>query len=225
MGAAIGQSLQMAVGVALSPMPIIAVILLLTTAGARRNGPAFVVGWLAGLAVIGVVVLAVIGPSAQGPRGQPATWVSWLQLILGALLLYVSVRQFRGRPTAGTEPPMPGWMRSVEQFGAVQSLGVGAFLSGLNVKNLLLAVAAATAIAKTGVPAGQQAVAYAVFAVLATLTVAAPVAIYLSMGERSANLLGRLKGWMSRNNAVIMSVLCLVIGAKLIGDAISGLST
>jgi threonine/homoserine/homoserine lactone efflux protein len=225
MGAAIGQSLQMAVGVALSPMPIIAVILLLTTPGARRNGPAFVVGWLCGLAAVGFVVLAIIGPSAQGAQGKPATWVSWLQLTLGTLLLVVSVRQFRGRPTGGTEPPVPGWMRSVERFGPARSLGVGAFLSGLNVKNLLLAIAAATAIARTGVPAGQQAVAYAVFAVIGTLTVAAPVVLYLSMGERSQRLLAALKRWMSRNNAVIMSVLCLLIGAKLVGDAISGLSS
>jgi hypothetical protein len=225
MGAAIGQSLQMAVGVALSPMPIIAVILLLTTPGARRNGPAFVVGWLAGLTVIGVVVLAVFGPGAHGRPGHPATWVSWLQLALGMLLLYVSARQFRGRPAAGTEPAMPGWMRSVERFDALRSLGVGAFLSGLNVKNLLLAVAAAAAIAKTGIPGGQQAAAYAVFAVISTVTVAAPVVLYLTMGERSERLLARLKSWMSRNNAVIMSVLCLVIGAKLIGDAISGLTS
>jgi threonine/homoserine/homoserine lactone efflux protein len=221
MGAAIGQSLQMAVGVALSPMPIIAVILLLTTPGAARNGPAFVVGWLAGLAVVGILVLAVIGPSAHGKGGHPPTWVSVLQLALGVLLLYVSARQFRGRPKGDAEPPAPGWMHSVERFGVLQSLGVGAFLSGLNVKNLLLAVAAATAIAKTGVPGGQQAVAYAVFAVIATVTVAAPVVLYLTMGARSARLLAALKRWMSRNNAVIMSVLCLVIGAKLVGDAIS----
>jgi threonine/homoserine/homoserine lactone efflux protein len=167
------------------------------------------------------VVLAVIGPSAHGNHGQPATWVGWLQLTLGVLLLYLAARQFRHRPAAGAEPAMPGWMRSLERFGALQSLGVGAFLSGLNVKNLLLAVAAATAIAKTGVPGGQQAVAYAVFTVIATCTVAAPVVLYLTTGERSARLLADLKDWMSRHNAVIMAVLCLVIGAKLIGDAIS----
>jgi hypothetical protein len=44
------------------------------------------------------------------------------------------------------------------------------------------------------------------------------------MGERSEKLLAGLKGWMSQYNAVIMSVLCLIIGAKLIGDAISGLT-
>jgi maltodextrin utilization protein YvdJ len=33
-----------------------------------------------------------------------------------------------------------------------------------------------------------------------------------------------MKDWLARNNAVIMAVLVLVIGVKLIGDAISGFS-
>ncbi len=47
----------------------------------------------------------------------------------------------------------------------------------------------------------------------------------LRMGQRAAGLLARLEGWMAHNNAVIMAVLLLVIGAKLIGDAISGFAT
>jgi hypothetical protein len=50
MGGAIGGSLPLAIGVALSPIPIIAVVLMLTTPSARVNGPAFVIGWLAELA-------------------------------------------------------------------------------------------------------------------------------------------------------------------------------
>ena len=41
MGGAIGGSLPLAIGVALSPIPIIAVVLMLTTPTARVNGPAF----------------------------------------------------------------------------------------------------------------------------------------------------------------------------------------
>ena len=44
------------------------------------------------------------------------------------------------------------------------------------------------------------------------------------MGEKCRTILDRLKGWMIHNNAVVMAVLCLVIGAKLVGDAISGFS-
>jgi hypothetical protein len=55
--------------------------------------------------------------------------------------------------------------------------------------------------------------------------VGVPVGIYFAMGKRSAQLLGRLKDWIGHNNTVIMAVLCLVIGMKLIGDALSGLSS
>jgi Sap, sulfolipid-1-addressing protein len=50
-----------------------------------------------------------------------------------------------------------------------------------------------------------------------------PVVIYFAMGERSAELLGRLKGWMRRHNAVILAVVLVVIGVTLIGDGIGGL--
>jgi hypothetical protein len=44
------------------------------------------------------------------------------------------------------------------------------------------------------------------------------------LGPRAEKPLAGLKDWMGEHNAVIMSVLCLVIGVKLIGDAISGLT-
>lgn len=113
---------------------------------------------------------------------------------------------------------------AIDHFRAGAALGGGAALAGANPKNLLLAVGAAATIAQTGIAGGQQAVAYAVFAVIGTLGVAAPVVIYFAMGKRSAELLGRLKDWMAHNNAVIMAVLCLVIGVKLLGDAIGGLA-
>ena len=116
MGDAIGQSLPLAVGVALSPVPIIAVVLMLTTPAARTNGPAFVIGWLAGLGVLGAVVLALAGPAATEDDGQPATWVSWLKLLLGALLLVVAVRQFRGRPRGEGAAPLPTWMGAIDRF-------------------------------------------------------------------------------------------------------------
>jgi len=223
MGEAIGQSLPLAVGVALSPVPIIAVVLMLTTPKARANGPAFVLGWLLGLAVVGAIVLALAGPGGASEEGQPAAWVSWLKLLLGLGLLLVAVRQFRGRPRGDEAAPLPKWMGAIDRFGPGQALGSGAALAGANPKNLLLAVAAAAAIAQTGIAGGQQAVAYAVFAVVGTLGVGAPVVVYFAMGKRSAELLGRLKDWMAHNNAVIMAVLCLVIGVKLIGDALGGL--
>ncbi len=223
MGGAIGQILPLAVGVALSPLPIIAVILMLVTARARVNGPAFIVGWLIGLAIVGAIVLGIAGPVGASTGGQPATWVSVLKLLLGLGALLLSLRQWRGRPHGEDEPPAPKWMGAIEAFTPVKALGTGAVLSGLNPKNLLLAVSAAASIAATGLSGGQQVVAYAVFAILGSVGVAIPVVIYFAMGERGGPILDRLKQWMAHNNAVIMAVLMLVIGAKLIGDGLSGL--
>jgi hypothetical protein len=224
-GQAIGGSLPLAIGVALSPVPIIAVVLMLTSRRAKANGPAFVLGWLAGLIVVGAIVLSVCGGAGASGSGGPATWVSWVKVVLGGLLLAVSVRQFRGRPHAAENAQLPGWMSKIETIRPAGAAGLAAVLAGVNPKNLLLAVGGAAAIAQTGVAGGEQAIAYLVFAFFGTLGVGIPVGIYLAMGERAARLLAGLKDWMGRNNAVIMSVLCLIIGVKLIGDAIGGLAS
>ena len=91
--------------------------------------------------------------------------------------------------------------------------------------SLPLAVARAAAIAQTGISGGQQAIAYLVFAVIGSLGVGIPVVLYFALGDRSGELLAQLKDWMSEHNAVIMTVLCLIIGVKLIGDAIGGLTS
>ena len=50
------------------------------------------------------------------------------------------------------------------------------------------------------------------------------MAIYFAMRQRATRMLAELKGWMATDNAAIMTVLCLVIAAKLFGDGISGLA-
>jgi threonine/homoserine/homoserine lactone efflux protein len=224
MGQAIGGMLPAAVGVALSPLPIVAVVLMLATRGGNVNGSAFVAGWWLGLAIVGAIVLSVSSGAGATSQGKPATWVSTLELVLGLLLLLVAMRLWRGRPHGAEDPPTPKWMGALDGFGPLKALGAGVVFSAANPKNLLLAIAGAAAIAQTGIPGGQQAVAWIVFIVIASIGVAAPVVLSLALGERSRDLLDHLKGWMAHNNAVIMAVLMLVIGAKLIGDAISGFS-
>jgi threonine/homoserine/homoserine lactone efflux protein len=224
-GQAIGEFLPSAVGVAISPLPIIAVVLMLVTPRGRVNGTLFVVGWCVGLAIVGAIVLAVAGGVGATDSSGPATWVDVLFLLLGLLLILVSARQWRGRPHRDDEPPTPKWMGALDSFTPVKAGGAGVVLSALNPKNLLLTIAGAAAIAETGISSRQQAGAYVVFVVIASIGVAAPVAISLALGDRSRPILDGLKIWLARNNAVIMAVLMLIIGVKLIGNAISGFST
>jgi threonine/homoserine/homoserine lactone efflux protein len=224
MADAIGQVLSLGVGVALSPVPIIAVVLMLGTPRARANGPAFVLGWIAGLAVAGTVILLVSSGAGASEEGDPAEWVGVLKIVLGLFLLLVAARTWQVRPHGGAEAGLPKWMKAVDTFETPRALGFGALLSGVNPKNLLLTVGAAAAIAQTGIRAGEQAVALAVFVVVGTLGPGIPVAIHFAMGERAEHLLEGLKAWMGAHNAAIMAVLCLVIATKLIGDGVSGLA-
>ncbi len=225
MGAAVGQILSYAIGVALSPVPIIAVVLILATPRARGNGPAFLAGWVLGLAGLGVIVLLVASGASASAHGAPATWVSVLKILLAALLLLVALKQWRGRPHGEAEPQLPAWMTTIDRFDPLRSVAIAMGLSAINPKNMLLVVGAGTSIAQTGASTASQAVALTVFIVIATFGVGAPVAIYFLMGRRASQILSALRAWMAQENATIMAVICLILAAKLLGDAVIGLTS
>jgi len=221
-GDAIGQILPIAIGIALSPIPIVAVVLMLATPRARVNGPAFVAAWIVGLAAVGIIVLALVGDDATTDSGTPARWASGLKLVLGLLLLAFGVRAWLERPRGGKAGELPRWMRALDTFTPPKAAGAGLLLSAAN---LVLAVAGAATIAQADISVGQEAGALAIFVAIGTLGVAAPLVLYFALGDRSRAILDELKDWMARNNATIMAVLALIIGLKLIGDAISGFSS
>lgn len=224
MGQAIGQVLVFAVGVALSPVAIAGVTLLLATPRGRSTAPAFVAGWIGGLAVAGTIFLLLGSGAGASEGGAPADWVSVVKLALGLALLVAAVRRWRSRSLDGEAERAPGWMRAVDRFTPARSASLGLALSAINPKNLLLVVAAAAAIAETGISAGRQAVALVVFVLVGSIGVGAPVALFFAVGERSAGALDSLRARMQHNGAAVTAVLFLLIGAKLIGDGIAGLS-
>jgi threonine/homoserine/homoserine lactone efflux protein len=224
MGQALGSIVPLAAAVAIFPVPVIAVVLLLASERGRLKGLAFVAAWCVGLAGVGALVLAFAGAADAGAGGEPASWASLLLLGLGLLVLGLAAKQWRGRPRGGDEAATPGWMRSLGDFTVARSAGAGFALSALNPKNVLLTVAAGAEIAQSGLSASPALAVLAVYVLLASAGVLTPLVYVLVRGDRSRQPLDALRGWMARNNAVIMTVLFVLIGAKLIGDAIAGLS-
>lgn len=147
MGNAIATILPQAIGVAISPVPIIAVILMLFSQQARSNGPAFLVCWVLALAVVGSIVLLLASLGKISTGGTPSTLAYVLKLLLGLLFLLLSIRQWRSRPKVGEEPKMPKWMATIDTFTAGKAFGLAALLAGVNPKNLALTLAAALSIA------------------------------------------------------------------------------
>jgi threonine/homoserine/homoserine lactone efflux protein len=211
------------VGVALSPLPIIAVILMLATPKARSNGPAFALGWIVGLVAVSVIVLVVAG-GADDANSTASDSVNWIRLLLGLAFLSMAVKQWRKRPKKGQQAEMPKWMDAIDRFTPVRSFAIGLLLSGVNPKNLALTLAAAGSIAQAGLSTGDDAISVAIFVVLGSLTVVGPVLFFMFGGEHATKPLASIKEFMGEHNAVIMMVVLLVLGAKLIGSALPGIS-
>jgi threonine/homoserine/homoserine lactone efflux protein len=224
MGHAVGSVLPLAVAIAIFPIPIIAVVLLLGSGSGVRKGIAFVLAWLVGLAGIGAVTLLLAGVLDAAGADGPATWVSVLLLFVGVLLVVLGGRQWRCRPRGDADAPMPRWMQRMDGFAPVKAAELGLALTVLNPKNLMLVAVAALEIADLGMPAGREIVVLAVFVLIASAGVLLPVLTAVALGSRSRAPLEAIREWMVHANATIMTVLFLLIGAKLIGDAIAGLT-
>lgn len=225
MGAVIGDLLPLAVGVAISPVPIIAVILMLMSRQAARTSAGFLIGWVAGIVVVTVVVLLLVGQAGNSAGGQPSTLSSVLKLVFGVLLVLLATRQWRARPQQGQAPALPKWMAAIDSFTFGKALGLGFLLSGVNPKNLLMCLGAGTTIGAAHLSGGDEAIVVAVFTVIAASTVAVPVIGYLTARDRMTGPLDSLRGWLTHNNAVVMAVLLLIIGVVLIGKGIGGLTS
>lgn len=217
---AVGDLLPPSIAVALSPIPIVAVVLVLGSQRARTAGPAFAIGWIAGLAAVSAVVVLVLSGSADADADDPG--VAWLKLAIGILFLFMAAQQWKKRPEKGKAPEMPKWMATMDTTTAPKAALLGLALSGANPKNLALTLAAGASIAEAGLDSADQAIAVAVFVALGSATVAGAVLAYLLGGDRAVRPLAAIRRFMSDNNAVIMMIVLLVLGAKFIGDALGG---
>ena len=220
MSEVIGEILPLAVGIAISPIPIIAAILMLLSPRAKRTSVGFLIGWLAGI-VVAVVLFTLLTSVIPQDNAGPSPVAGVIKIILGALLLFLAIKQWRTRPAEGEQASMPKWMSAIDAMTAGKALGLGFLLSAVNPKNLLMAISAGVIVGSADLAVGQIAVVIIIFVLLAASTVLIPVIGYLIASARLAGPLDKLREWLVENNALIMAVLLLVIGVSVIGKGLA----
>lgn len=222
-GQAIGQVLAAGVGVALSPLAVVAIALILGTPSAKRNGIAFGFGWIFGLVAVTSIVLFFAGGAADSASTPTSATMAGCiaKIALGVLLLFFAAMRWRRRPRKGDPQEVPKWMASLDKVTVARSFGMGALISGVGPKNLALNIAMSVSLATAGFTTAEIVGAVAIFVVIASVTVVGPILLYLAMGERAERGLGQMRDYMSSHNNTIMMVLLLVFGAKLIGDGLT----
>ncbi|MGW0635943.1 GAP family protein [Nocardia salmonicida] len=218
MGSVIGGLLPLAVGVAVSPIPIIAAILMILSKNAGGAAKGFAVGWVAGILVV-TGVMTLLAGTLGGTDSEPSTGASIVKIILGVALVVLAVIQWQER----SQTEVPGWMKAIDTLTPVKALGLGALLSGVNPKNLLLCVSAGVAIGAGGLSAGGDLVAIVVFTLLASVTVLAVVVGYMLAADKLGPTLDSLREWLQLNNHAVMAIVLLIMGTVVLGKGIGGL--
>jgi lysylphosphatidylglycerol synthetase-like protein (DUF2156 family) len=217
---ALSDMLPLAVAIAASPVPVVAVVLMLMSAGGRVNALALVAGWAAALAVVAGVV-AVLG-LGSGPDGG-GRGVAVAQLAIAGILLVVIAVEWRDRPRAGAPRRAPRWMRALGDLGPARAGALGVGLIVFNAKDGALTVAAGSKLAGAAPATPAALVCVAVFVVVASATLVAPLAVELGLGDRAAPILARWHASLERHGSMATIVTVGVVAAVLAAQGLHGL--
>ena len=224
MGHGISEVLPFAIGVAISPSAIIAVILVLFSRRARVNGSLFLLGWVVALGVLTGVVYVISDQSNAGTSNTSSNSVSWLKIGLGVGFLLLARREWRKRPAPGVEPKLPRWMARIDSLKPAMALALGAVLAVANPKNLALSFGVAAGLAQLSLSTADAVASLIVYVVVGSLTIIGPVLYHLLGGERSKAQLEELKDWLGEHNDAVMAVLFVVFGVVLIAKGLAPLT-
>lgn len=220
MAHALADVVPLALGVALSPLPVAALLLMLLSEHEIANARAFVVGWAGTLAVLAGAA-AVSGLSFRASDPPPA--VHAVELATGVALLAAAGLVWRRRPRTAAERPPSRWLTAVDGISQPGAFGLAAALVLLNVKDAALTVGAGAVIADAELPAGRTLIAIALFTALASLTVAVPFGLAVLAGDRADPTLRRWHGWLERNGTTVVTAVIGVGGVVFVVAGLRGL--
>ncbi len=218
MNQAFSSLLSPAVGIMISPFPIVGLILILLSDKARKNSITYMLGWIMGTATVFTIAMLSVSVTVTN-QSDPGPLKRLVFIALGALMLWLAWREFSKRPKEGEPVNTPKWFDKMASISPIGAAGFGFFLSGLNPKNLLLSLGAGASVGALALPGGEEVVLAVVFTGLASLTIIIPTVLFLILGHRMGNALKALEAFLISNNAVITALLLMMIGLNMIGKA------
>lgn len=216
----IGELIPLALGVAISPVPVGAAVLILMSPRPRGISVGFLVGWVVGIIVAISLFTALAALIPPSDPDEPRPILGTIKILLGLALVWLAARGWRRRSRDGTPVKAPGWMSMMSNLTVVRAIGLGFLLAAFNPVDTLMAIAAGVDVGSAALDGGQIVTAIAVFTVIGASTVAIPVIAYLIAPHAMAPKLAGMRAWLVRYNATVTIVLLLVVGVALVGKGL-----
>lgn len=207
-----------AVAVALSPLPIAALIFLLLSNRPKSNSLGFLIGWFLAL-IVNVGLFAFLFGASGVPAGGDPLGVKIFHAVLGILLMLIGLNEWRNRPKKGKKPKVPKWMEAVANFNPLKSFLIAASLVTINAKNTVLDVAVGDMISRAE-NTESKITAIFVFSFIASLSILLPVIAFFVLGDRLKKTLNSINVFFIHNSSVILSILFILLGLSLVFKAV-----
>ncbi|ONI73929.1 hypothetical protein BWI15_11045 [Kribbella sp. ALI-6-A] len=217
----VGAVLPQAMAIALSPVPVICIVLVLMSDRPVRAGLSFAVGWLGALTIAIGLVVWLTDEVADDNDKVARDGVDVFQLAVGVLFAVLAVRYWRKRPAPGTPAPRPAIVDRVPLLSPPALVVTGAAAALANLKNLPLILSAGSQLGTAGLSSGSLIGAVAITVAVASFSVLGPLAAVAVTGpERSARALKSLEAWLLANLNTITIVVLTILATVLIGQGL-----
>ncbi len=217
--AVIGQLLPITLAVALSTVPITAVLTILLSPGSGAALP-FAIGLVLGiLLVTGALALGLRSVPANGSRTATVGFAI-AELAVGAALVVYACILFARRRRVKPIDELPGWLRAVGRIRPLPAFGLGVLLA-IRPKSLLLSATAGLIIGPAELGVTGFVLILVGYAVLGGSTVALPAILTLARPEKMRGPLGAAEHWSARNSRTVTTLVSLVIGTAVFGAGLA----
>jgi hypothetical protein len=209
--------------VAASPLPIVAVLIILLTKRARVGSLVFAAAWLVGNALAITLSIVLAGKVTPPPLGLDLPTEGLGALLLGFGLFVTAWLSRRSRYRTEDPAATPKWVDAVDGLSPLGG-AVVAFSNALtSPKNLALAITTGLAIRSSSNSPEWWAEQGLLYVAVASLTIVTPVALLFVAGERAEPTLARWKRNVTARAAVIMELALFVLGVMLASKGVYNL--
>lgn len=231
MGTAFLLDLAYAAGIAISPTPVVVVILMLFSPSGRRNAIAYLIGWIIGLVLLGVILLALFNTGSEFLESSSFFSRPLIQILLGIGILVMGWRRWNKSPKATPEEAMPKWFASVDdmltkssdKFTPRRALVLALVMSALSPKNIALMLALFLSISQAGLDARDAFILIFVFILLSSVTIGIPILYAIVKGEDAHAALNEWKTWVILNRGRAIALLLFLLGGIVILNGVISL--